>query len=631
MALTARLCPQLATVRGLIHEYLCPILVPSRLSSRRLERPHPSKPTDHGRRVHTESSPVTRPDLSTHAQLLNLPWSCPGCGAYTQVVSPDQAGFYSASRKSVKEFITQTGQPSNVQGLREDELFNRVLGSADSSLRSRLGFTAGDGSAKSLGSFASQMPHHVPTPMCNRCHHLQHHHNGVSVVHPTLQSIQETISESPHKYNHIYHILDAADFPLSLIPSLQRRLSLSPQRSQNRRAKTTHFQYGRIAEMSFIISRSDLLAPKKDQVDSLMPYIVQVLRDALGATAEEVRLGNVHCVSSKRGWWTKEVKEKIWDRGGGGWMVGKVNVGKSNLFENIFPKGRTEDISFDALRHAAKQAPQTARSSPTTSTADTQAAASPQTPQEPLNDQVLPLSLLPPSPPEIPFPTLPLVSSLPGTTASPIRLPYGSGKGELIDLPGLARNDLSEHVLPAHQDDLVMRARTKPIQHSLNPGQSLLIGGLIRITPLGPGLTILAYPFLPLQCHVTSTEKAIAVHSQQQPSGISSIAKAGLGPHLKSAGRFALKHDITKSRAGPLTAKAAAGLSTHVLPFFVFSADILIEGCGWVELTAQVRKKDFEAKGEGMFDDRPYPEVEVVSPGGGHVGVRRPMGAWGLC
>ena len=53
--------------------------------------------------------------------------------------------------------------------------------------------------------------------------------------------------------------------------------------------------------MSFIITRSDLLAPKKEQVDSLMPYIVEVLRDALGGTGENVRLGNVRCVSAKRG------------------------------------------------------------------------------------------------------------------------------------------------------------------------------------------------------------------------------------------------------------------------------------------------------------------------------------------
>lgn len=108
--------------------------------------------------------------------------------------------------------------------------------------------------------------------------------------------------------------------------------------------------------MSFIITRSDLLAPKKEQVDSLMPYFIQVLRDALGSVGENVRLGNVRCVSAKRGWWTKELKADIWDRGGGGWMVGKVNVGKSHLFEVVFPKGRSEDINFDAVRRKTSMA-----------------------------------------------------------------------------------------------------------------------------------------------------------------------------------------------------------------------------------------------------------------------------------
>lgn len=448
-----------------------------------------------------------------------------------------------------------------------------------------------------------------------------------------MKSIQNIIAESPHKYNHIYHVLDAADFPLSLVPSLQRHLSLSPQRSTNRRAKTSIFQHGRKAEMSFIITRCDLLAPKKEQVDRLMPYILQVLRDALAGSAENVRLGNVRCVSAKRGWWTKQVKQDIWDRGGGGWMVGKVNVGKSNLFENIFPKGRTENVSFDSLRHKARQGSQgelADEPSSTTSDADMQERQSSHYSSKGETEEILGVSLLPPAPTEKAFPTLPLVSSLPGTTASPIRLPFGNGKGELIDLPGLARGDLEEYVIEDHKVDLLMRHRIKPEQLTIKPGQSLLVGGLVRITPSTPNVTVLAYPFVPVKSHVTSTEKAICIHSQETQSGMPTIAKPGIGKHLLSAGTFPLKWDVTRQRAGPLTSKAAAGLSTGVLPFVVLSTDILIEGCGWVELVAQVRKKDFKSTHDSsdFFDARPYPMIEVVSPDGRHVGVRQPMGAW---
>ena len=471
----------------------------------------------------------------------------------------------------------------------------------------------------------------ISTPVCNRCHDLMHHRAGRSVIHPTIHSIQEIIAESPYKYNHIYHVLDAADFPLSLIPSLHRSLSLAPQRSLNRRAETSHYQYGRKTEMSFIITRADLLAPKKEQVDGLMPYILQILRDALGGSAENVRLGNVRCVSSKRGWWTKQVKEDIWDRGGGGWMVGKVNVGKSNLFENVYPKGRNGNRNSDSLRQA------TQHKSPIdlldTDENKKEASQSIKDPPEEIELNLPEDSLLPPAPPETPYPVLPLVSALPGTTASPIRVPFGDGKGELIDLPGLARGGLEDFITKDHRIDLVMRDRVKAKQYVIKPGQSLIVGGLLRLTPTTPDLVFLAYPFLPLRCHITSTERAMAIHGQHEDAVVSTIPKPGIGSRMQSAGSFSLKWDVTKQRAGPLTKAAAAGLRTKTLPFVVFSADILVEGCGWIELVAQVRKRDMERGTEpsDLFDTKPYPRIEVASPDGGHVGIRQPLGIWSLC
>ena len=383
--------------------------------------------------------------------------------------------------------------------------------------------------------------------------------------------------------------------------------------------------------MSFIITRSDLLAPKKEQVDGLMPYILQILRDAIGDSAQYVRLGNVRCVSSKRGWWTKHLKEDIWDRGGGGWMVGKVNVGKSNLIENILPKGRSDDYSLGSLRHPARQILR--GDLPYNNGDERRINEKIQSSAEKLESQLPEDSLLPPAPPEMPFPVLPLVSSLPGTTASPIRIPFGGGKGELVDLPGLARGGLEEFVTDDHKIDLVMRNRVKPEQLVIKPGQSLLVGGLLRLTPATPDLVFLAYPFVPLRCQVTSTERATALHTQQEDSGLFTVARSGIGSRMTSAGSFSLKWDVTKQRAGPLTKAAAVGLSTKALPFVVFSADILVEGCGWIELVAQVRKRDVETRTEpsDFFDTKPYPRIEVYSPDGGHVGVRKPMGIWSLC
>lgn len=458
------------------------------------------------------------------------------------------------------------------------------------------------------------------TPICNRCHDLLHHNAGAPIEHPTLQSIHEIISESPHKYNHIYHVLDAADFPLSLISQLQRYLSLSRQRSRNRRAKTTRFYHGRKAELSFIITRSDLLAPKKEQVDALMPYLIEVLRDALGSSAKDVRLGNVHCVSSKRGWWTANLKEDIWNRGGGGWMVGKVNVGKSNLFECVFPKGRNEKVNSRG----------TLLRSEIRSGAGKPRIPAPELKPDLEHDILKEDELLPPAPVEQNFPVMPVVSSLPGTTASPIRLPFGGGRGELIDLPGLRRSDLETYVADEHKSELVMQQRLKPKQYVLKPGQSLLLGNLIRITPKSPGVTVLAYPYVPFPGHVTSTEKAVEIHTQRRDSCIPSIVKPGVGGSMSTAGTFQMKWDVTKKRVGPLTAPMAVGLKAEVLPFKVYSMDLLIEGCGWVELVAQIRKRDLELldiKNDPAFEGL-FPAVEVFSPEGRHIGARQPMSAW---
>ncbi|MCJ1392439.1 hypothetical protein MMC18_005306 [Xylographa bjoerkii] len=472
------------------------------------------------------------------------------------------------------------------------------------------------------------------TPVCDRCHHLLYHHTGTPIIHPTVQSIEDIIADSPYKYNHVYHILDAADFPLSLIPQLHHRLSLMPQRSQNRRAKTSKFYHGRKSEMSFIITRSDLLAPSKAQVDSMMPYLLQVLRDALGSSGKDVRLGNVRCVSSERGWWTKQLKEDIWERGGGGWMVGKVNVGKSSLFETVFPKGRNTDIDFRALREEAIETGAGATNHPRFSSQGDRLLSSSDQQVLGLRDDVEDLqdeSLLPPAPTEVAYPVMPIVSALPGTTASPIRLPFGRGRGELIDLPGLDRGGLEKFVSDKHKIDLVMRQRVKAEQYVVRPGQSILIGGLIRITPLMSDTVLLACPFVPFESHVTNTEKAIAVHTQTLTSGLSVITGEGAGEKMSSAGVFQLKWDVTKQRAGPLTASTAVGLKPQVLPFAVLSADILIEGCGWVELAMQVRKKALQNSGDALGttgESLEYPSVEVFSPQGKHIGIRRPMNAW---
>ncbi|KAF2090043.1 hypothetical protein K490DRAFT_20427, partial [Saccharata proteae CBS 121410] len=516
-----------------------------------------------------------------------LPHSCPGCGAPTQTIAPDEAGFYNPSRGAVKSYLNPVKETVKNP---EDDIVKAALGNLDDSTRERIGLSWSDEAPR------VETRSEPETPVCDRCHNLIHHSTGVPIHHPSIESIKATIEESPHKHNHIYHVIDAADFPMSLVPNLTSALSLAPLRSQNRRSKKQHFDQGRTAEVTFIITRSDLLAPKKEQVDGMMTYVTEVLRDALGRTGKNTRLGNVKLVSSRRNWWTREVKEMIWERGGGGWLVGKVNVGKSNLFENVFPKGRNEDF---AEKKRASVINQTGLPEPV-KFADGEDAPK-QAAQEAIDEEDDPLtpeildenSLLPPSQPETPYPVMPVISALPGTTASPIRVPFGKGRGELIDLPGLARSSLDTYVEPSHRLDLIMKTRLVPERIAIKPGSSLLLGGLIRITPTTNDIVYLAHPFVPMKAHLTSTEKAVAIQEGQRTTlgeQIGSIADPSAAEKIKSAGLFHLQWDVTKAQAGPLTRRDAVGLKASVLPFTVWAADILIEGVGWVEIQAQTRK-----------------------------------------
>lgn len=435
-----------------------------------------------------------------------------------------------------------------------------------------------------------------PPPVCERCQDLTHYSKGTPILHPSVHSIAEIIEESPHKYNHIYHLIDAADFPMSLIPRLNALVGDVNLRSQNRRSRKGKFYGNRRIDMSFIITRSDLLAPQEAQVNALMPYLRDVLRDALGRVGKRVRLGNVVCVSANRGWWTTSLKKQIFERGGAGWMVGKANVGKSSLFSAVFPKG-----------HMRKDKP---TGLPLDKTALRELKASLADPLVERPDELDIGEWLPPARPETDFPAMPTVSHLPGTTASPIRIPFGGGKGELIDLPGIARSEIEEYVQPEHHSSLIMKKRIKAEQVSIKPGQSLLLGGFIRLTPRTPDLVFLAASFTPLEAHVTSTAKAISIQKQEGVLSVESIATPEAGSKIERAGSFELAYDVTKQRAGPLTRKDAFKFKPEDLAFRVLAIDILVEGVGWVEIAAQVRTKDYPYEGR----EREAPPEEVVSP-----------------
>ncbi|KAK7544176.1 uncharacterized protein J3D65DRAFT_608730 [Phyllosticta citribraziliensis] len=647
------------------------------------------------RQADETTSSVAEPEqpshLSKNSLIRALPLSCPGCGAPSQTVAPDLAGYYSADMNHVKAYLKRDQEPE-LPKKREDDIYAEAVAKLDPSLREQLGVT------ESTNPPPKPAP---PPPLCNRCHRLMNHREGVPIDHPSIKAIKAMIQESPHKRNCIYHVVDAADFPMSVIPDITRALDLSPLRSRGRRASKSKWQDGKHSHVEFIITRADLLVPQEDMSRRLMAYIIDVLREKIGREyRDNVRLGNVHLVSAKRGWWTSAVKQEILERGGASWFVGKVNVGKSSLFEVVFPKGKKDYVDVHQLREQAekdqKKSWDTSDPAPKGKDTELDTNLSPKVNQEvqevrsesneedptaQAEEQTLEASeneakvediqkdtrtsgeetavenefdaqalekngqqakseisqaenpdagleentkedidlkespsaeqdytsfsetsLLPPPRKEVDYPVMPIISHLPGTTASPIRIPFARGRGELIDLPGLDRAGMDQYVAPQHRSKLLLNKRHKTERIVLKAHESLVLGGgLVRITPATTDLVYLVHPFVELPWHKCSTNKAVARERgklENERSGVKNWADEAARRHMRSAGVVPLAYDVTKTAAGPLVRKDVTRLKADNLPFVVWAVDVLIEGLGWVEVTAQTRR--FRGKIHGI-------------------------------
>ena len=140
MAYGIRTINPLEVPSRLIPLFLCPSFV-SYTNIRHGFGRHLSRPRRH--QLHVDATATLSDGFPTPSQLSHLPRSCPGCGALTQTVSPEQPGFYGTNRKSVKAFIGRNGQYPGKGYDGELKLFERVLGAADASLLSQIGLQRG--------------------------------------------------------------------------------------------------------------------------------------------------------------------------------------------------------------------------------------------------------------------------------------------------------------------------------------------------------------------------------------------------------------------------------------------------------------------------------------------------------
>ena len=126
MATAIRSLPSALHIPSSIPLFLCPLLggfSPTSLLARKCNI-RSSKPQK--RRYQLEPTRLLSQEPPVSSSLLALPRSCPGCGALTQTVNPEGAGFYNTARRSVKSFLAQYGN----EQLGEAEIFKEVVGHA---------------------------------------------------------------------------------------------------------------------------------------------------------------------------------------------------------------------------------------------------------------------------------------------------------------------------------------------------------------------------------------------------------------------------------------------------------------------------------------------------------------------
>jgi hypothetical protein len=315
-------------------------------------------------------------------------------------------------------------------------------------------------------------------PLCKRCKDIMHHSRAPSLpAYPTLKTLSSLLLSSRHKHNHIYHLIDAADFPLSLERGLRNRLykALPKQITHN-------------LTISYIITRSDILFPQREQISSLMTYFKSVIKDFL-PQGEKVEgrdsTTKLHAISSRRGWDIGTLKEEISQRQGGIWFLGGVNVGKSSLLRDIWPvDGELRPVSledaaeFDILPSEADPMFENLEEG---NSGDENI----ENEQQKLNKILAEAQQVGEKATKPSIHVAPTISEFPGTTAAPIRVSFktagraGKLRGEVVDLPGLERwvgfkeTGLNKFVRADKQRELLLKTRPDPEQYTIKPGKSV--------------------------------------------------------------------------------------------------------------------------------------------------------------
>lgn len=110
MAFSSRFVAQVSSSKRITSIFLRPVLRIFHSTSGNIPTSRQSDLSAQKRHFQLERATASPQSSSSASQLLALPRTCPGCGAFTQTTAPNDAGFYSINRKSVNAFLTQLEQ-----------------------------------------------------------------------------------------------------------------------------------------------------------------------------------------------------------------------------------------------------------------------------------------------------------------------------------------------------------------------------------------------------------------------------------------------------------------------------------------------------------------------------------------
>ena len=96
--------------------------------------------------------------------LLGLPIQCPGCGAYSQCSTPEQAGYYAIQQKRIRNFLSRSQKAADgIAKVEEAVAFAEVVENAEPIVLEELGINDRSSAVRSVGDDAEP-----PMPVCDR-------------------------------------------------------------------------------------------------------------------------------------------------------------------------------------------------------------------------------------------------------------------------------------------------------------------------------------------------------------------------------------------------------------------------------------------------------------------------------